>query len=71
MDEPPSPDEISSVFRGACHGGHLRTAQYLHGRGAGPDRCGYDGVTPLDIARARGADDVVRWLRGLDALSAR
>ncbi|WP_308287421.1 ankyrin repeat domain-containing protein [Streptomyces indiaensis] len=69
-DEPPSPDEITGAFRGACHGGHLRTAQYLHRRGADVNRCGHDGMTPLDIARAQDADDVVRWLRGLDARSA-
>ncbi|MER5577489.1 ankyrin repeat domain-containing protein [Streptomyces massasporeus] len=65
-DEPPSPDEITSAFWGACHGGHLPTAQYLHHRGADPHWCGYDGMTPLDIARAQDADDVVRWLRDLD-----
>ncbi|MEU2914571.1 ankyrin repeat domain-containing protein [Streptomyces massasporeus] len=64
-DEPPSPDEITSAFWGACHGGHLPTAQYLHRRGADPHWRGYDGMTPLDIARAQDADDVVRWLRGL------
>ncbi|MGW0989848.1 ankyrin repeat domain-containing protein [Streptomyces sp. NPDC002486] len=68
-DEPPSPDEITSALWGACHGGHLRTAQYLHRHGADPHWCGYDGMTPLDIARAQDADDVVRWLRGLDARS--
>ncbi|MFD5338256.1 ankyrin repeat domain-containing protein [Streptomyces hawaiiensis] len=69
-DEPPSPDEITSAFWGACHGGHLPTAQYLHQRGADPDWCGYDGMTPLDIARAQDADDVVRWLRDLGARAA-
>ncbi|WP_237525008.1 ankyrin repeat domain-containing protein [Streptomyces sp. SID5643] len=66
-DEAPSPEEITSAFWGACHGGHLSTAQYLHERGADPDWCGYDGMTPLDVARAQDADDVVRWLRDLGA----
>jgi ankyrin repeat protein len=68
-DEPPAPEEITSAFWGACHGGHLPTAQYLHRHGADIDWCGYDDRTPLDIARAQDADDVVRWLRGLGARS--
>ncbi|WP_234324073.1 MULTISPECIES: ankyrin repeat domain-containing protein [unclassified Streptomyces] len=68
-DRPPSPDEITSAFWGACHGGHLTTAQYLHRRGADIDWCGYDNRTPLGIARAQGADDVVRWLRDRGAKS--
>ncbi|PPS70922.1 MULTISPECIES: ankyrin repeat domain-containing protein [Streptomyces] len=69
-DQPPSPDEITSAFWGACHGGRLATAQYLHQHGADPDWRGYDGMTPLDIARAQDADDVVRWLCDLGARSA-
>ncbi|MGI5423233.1 ankyrin repeat domain-containing protein [Streptomyces sp. CA-179760] len=68
-EEPPAPDEITSAFWGACHGGHLPTARYLHEHGADADWCGYDDMTPLDIARAHDADDVVRWLRGLGAKS--
>lgn len=66
-EKPPSPDEITSAFWGACHGGHLPTARYLHQQGADPHWCGYDGMTPLDIARAQDADAVVRWLRDLGA----
>ncbi|MEU1853350.1 ankyrin repeat domain-containing protein [Streptomyces sp. NPDC019990] len=66
---PPSPDEITSAFWGACHGGHLATARYLDRHGADIDWCGYDDRTPLDVARAQGADDVERWLRGLGARS--
>ncbi|MEU0586624.1 ankyrin repeat domain-containing protein [Streptomyces sp. NPDC006132] len=65
--EPPSPDEITSAFWGACHGGQLATAQYLHRHGADIDWCGYDDRTPLEIALAQDADDVVRWLRDLGA----
>jgi ankyrin repeat protein len=68
-DEPPAPEEITSAFWGACHGGHLPTARYLHRHGADIDWCGYDDRTPLDIARTQAADDVVRWLRGLGARS--
>ncbi|MER8224354.1 ankyrin repeat domain-containing protein [Streptomyces sp. NPDC094143] len=66
-DEPPSPADITSAFWGACHGGHLSTAQYLRAHGADIDRRGYDGLTPLDVARREDAEDVVRWLRGLGA----
>ncbi|MER7897804.1 ankyrin repeat domain-containing protein [Streptomyces sp. NPDC096046] len=65
-DEPPSAEEITGAFWGACHGGHLPTARYLHERGADPHWRGYDGMTPLDIARAQDADDVVRWLHALE-----
>ncbi|MFB6849544.1 ankyrin repeat domain-containing protein [Streptomyces sp. NPDC056373] len=68
-DGPPSPDEITSALWGACHGGHAATAQYLYQHGADPHWCGYDGMTPLDIARAQDADDVVRWLCDLGARS--
>jgi ankyrin repeat protein len=67
--EPPTPDQITSAIWGACHGGQPATAQYLHGHGADIDWRGYDDRTPLDIARAQDADDVVRWLRGLGARS--
>ncbi|MDT0386406.1 ankyrin repeat domain-containing protein [Streptomyces dubilierae] len=66
-DEPPSPADVTSAFWGACHGGHLPTAQYLLAHGADPHWRGYDGLTPLDVARGQGAEDVVRWLRGLEA----
>ncbi|MEV3972984.1 ankyrin repeat domain-containing protein [Streptomyces sp. NPDC050698] len=68
-DRPPSPEEITSAFWGACHGGHLPTARYLHEHGADPHWRGYDDMTPLDIAHAQDATDVVRWLRGLEAQS--
>ncbi|MGW5136714.1 ankyrin repeat domain-containing protein [Streptomyces sp. NPDC004135] len=60
----------TSAFWGACHGGHLSTAQYLHAHGADPHWRGYDGLTPLDVARGQGAGDVVRWLRGPGAAGA-
>lgn len=59
-DEPPSPADITSAFRGACHGGHLSTAQYLRAHCADIDRRGHDGLTPLDIARRENAKDAVR-----------
>ncbi|MFF3399500.1 hypothetical protein ACFYW6_13355 [Streptomyces sp. NPDC002659] len=34
----------------------------MHQQGADLDWIGYDDMTPLDIARAQDADEVVRWL---------
>ncbi|MER5728212.1 ankyrin repeat domain-containing protein [Streptomyces sp. NPDC002138] len=62
---PPGPDEITSAFWGACHGGRPETARYLLARGADLDWIGYDGMTPLDIARSQdtgGAREVTDWL---------
>lgn len=59
----PDPAAITSAFWGACHGGHLPTARYLAEHGADLNWIGYDGMTPLDIATAPGAEDVARWLR--------
>ncbi len=55
------------AFWDACHGGQRATARLLLERGASLDRVGYDGMTPLDIAVAVAADDVVAWLRGQGA----
>ncbi|MFJ8074858.1 ankyrin repeat domain-containing protein [Streptomyces sp. NPDC096176] len=64
-DAPPTPDEITSAFWGACHGGRPATARYLLECGADIDWVGHAGMTPLDIARAQEdgwAGDVVAWL---------
>lgn len=53
---------ITSAFWGACHGGQLPTAKLLLRHGADVNWIGYDDMTPLDIARAQDADDVVKWL---------
>ncbi|MFE6163439.1 ankyrin repeat domain-containing protein [Streptomyces sp. NPDC056486] len=58
----PTESEITSAFWGACHGGQLPTAERLMRQGADVNWIGYDDMTPLDIARAQDADDVVRWL---------
>ncbi|WP_330333964.1 ankyrin repeat domain-containing protein [Streptomyces sp. NBC_00536] len=62
---PPGPDEITAAFWGACHGGSLAAARYLLAHGADLDWIGYDGLTPLDIARSQDADgarEVTAWL---------
>lgn len=58
----PTPSAITSAFWGACQGGQLLTAKRLLRQGADVNWIGYDGMTPLDIARAQEAGDVVQWL---------
>ncbi|MGW7075207.1 ankyrin repeat domain-containing protein [Streptomyces sp. NPDC054871] len=58
----PTQSAITSAFWGACHGGQLPTARLLLQQGANVNWIGYDDMTPLDIARAQDADDVVQWL---------
>ncbi|MGW0904404.1 ankyrin repeat domain-containing protein [Streptomyces sp. NPDC002853] len=60
----PTPTEaaITSAFWGACHGNQLPMAKLLLRHGADVNWIGYDDMTPLDIARAQDADDVVQWL---------
>jgi ankyrin repeat protein len=60
-DSPTGP-AITSAFWGACHGGQLSVAQRLLSQGADLNWIGYDDMTPLDVARAQEADDVVAWL---------
>jgi uncharacterized protein len=66
VNEPmPPAEEVTAVFWGACHGGHLRVAQYLYARGADRNWIGWDHLTPLDVARRSEAADVVAWLLSL------
>lgn len=58
----PTVSELTSAFWGACHGGQLLTAERLLQLGAQMNWIGYDDMTPLDIARAQDAGDVVQWL---------
>ncbi|MGW6399661.1 ankyrin repeat domain-containing protein [Streptomyces sp. NPDC055134] len=66
-EEPPTPEEVSSAFWCACHGGRLATAQYLYGLGADPGRVRHGDKTPLDVAREQEATDVVEWLSAVAA----
>ena len=67
-DPPPTPDDVTGAFWGACHGGQLAAAEYLLARGADLDWVSFwDSTTPLDAARRSGADEVVTWLLGLGA----
>ncbi|MER5966028.1 ankyrin repeat domain-containing protein [Streptomyces sp. NPDC002057] len=61
-DPPPAPEELTEAFWGACQGGRLPTAVRLLESGADIDWIGWDDLTPLDVARAGKADEVVAWL---------
>jgi len=68
---PPVREEITHAFWGACHGGRLKCAEYLLGRGAELNWVPpWENLTPLDAAVREGADQLVRWLRGRGARSA-
>jgi hypothetical protein len=70
-DTPPSPDEISSAFWGACHGGQRRAAEYLLAQGADLNWIPpWEELTPLDAARRSDAGELVEWLRARGAKSA-
>ncbi|MEU2243653.1 ankyrin repeat domain-containing protein [Streptomyces sp. NPDC018338] len=67
---PPSPDEITDAFWGACQGGRLSTAVRLLASGADLDRIGWGGLTPLDIARTGETEhhaELVTWLTTVGA----
>jgi len=71
QDPPPSTEDATAALWGACHGGHREVAEYLLGRGADVNWVGWDDLAPLDTARRSNADEVVEWLRGVGARSAR
>ena len=53
---PPSAEEVTRAFWGACHGGQQVTAELLRDRGADINWVGWNDLTPLDAAaRQRGA----------------
>jgi hypothetical protein len=71
-DAPPSPDEVSRAFWGACHGGQQHAAEYLLACGADLNWIPpWEELTPLDAAERSDAGELVAWLRGRGARSAR
>ena len=68
--DPPAADEVTDAFWQACHGGQRQTAEYLRDRGADLNWVGWNDQTPLDIAEAQGAGEVVEWLRSQGGRSA-
>lgn len=68
---PPSPDEVSRAFWGACHGGRDVTAAFLLDRGADLNWVPpWEPLTPLDAAAREDAADLMAWLRARGAKSA-
>jgi len=66
----PSPEEITNALWHACHGGQQAVAEYLLEQGGDPNWVGWEDKTPLDAARAAGADDVAAWLESKGARGA-
>lgn len=66
-DPPPSGEDITEAFWGACHGGQLAMAEYLLARGADIAWVGWDELTALDAARRSEANEIVALLEGLGA----
>lgn len=63
--------EVSHAFWGACHGGQRACAELLLGHGADVDWLPWwDEVTPLDVATAGNAAELVTWLRERGARTA-
>ena len=69
-DVAPPPQEITTAFWCASHGGQRPAAEYLLDRGAEISWVGFDGLTALDAARRSGALELAAWLRGRGATSA-
>ncbi len=68
----PTPDAVNDAFWQACHGGQLAAAQYLRAHGADLNRApDWTKETPLDVAEHSGVKDLVEWLRGQGATSAK
>jgi uncharacterized protein len=65
-------DEVTIAFWCACHAGQRPAAEYLLGRGAKLNWVSeWDHLTPLDAAERAGATELVQWLRGRGAKSAK
>jgi ankyrin repeat protein len=67
---PPTREEVTEAFWGACHGGQRATAERLLAEGAEINWVGWDDLTPLDAASREGAADVVAWLASIGGVSA-
>jgi uncharacterized protein len=67
---PPTPDEVTRAFWGACHGGREDAARYLLDRGADVNWIPpWENLTPLDAAVREDAERLVQWLRARGAQS--
>lgn len=64
VSELPEPNEINKAFWGACHGGQLKSAEYLLGFSANINWIPpWENLTPLDAALRSNADELMKWLR--------
>ncbi len=70
-DPKPAPDDVTSAFWCACHGGQGVAAAYLLERGADLNWVGYNELSPLDAARRSRAGELVEWLQARGARSAK
>ena len=65
-------DEVTIAFWCACHGGQRAAAEYLLARGGKLNWVSeWDELTPLDAAERAKAPELVQWLRGRGAKSAK
>lgn len=66
----PSERDTNCALWNACHGSQLETAKFIHSQGANVNFTPPWGAdTPLDEAKSRKAEDLVKWLEGLGAKS--
>jgi hypothetical protein len=71
-DMPPGHEDVTRAFWFACHGGQRDAAAFLLARGADVNWIPtWERVTPLDAARRSGAEELVTWLVGKGARSAK
>lgn len=61
-EPPPDAEEITASLWFACHGGQREAADFLLQRGGDVNWVGDEDLTPLDVARRSGAEDLVQWL---------
>jgi len=66
----PDAERITTAFWAACGGGHLDVAELLLSHGAEINWVGWGDETPLDVAQAAEATELVSWLKGHGARSA-
>jgi hypothetical protein len=59
LAETPDAGTVTGSLWHACHAGSVATAELLVRAGGDPDWLGWDDLTPLDVARREGHDDVV------------
>jgi uncharacterized protein len=65
-EQPATPrEQLTNAFWHACRGGQRGVAEHLLDRGADARWVGYDGKTPLDVARESGSRDLVQWLEAI------